>query len=289
MREAEYTQQTNGLRRQVEELSRKLESGGEQRRGEVCEVRLEEVLRGAFPGDTIEAVARGVNGADVRQRVCPPGAKSCGTILYESKHTAVWNRAWPAKLRDDQRAERAEVAVLVTAVLPKDVTHITLIDGVWVTSFACLPGLALLLRMNLLQLASHRQAVIGRGEKVELVYAYLTGDQFKRHVESLVSTYADMGTDLLKEKRALTTTWLPARKATGTGHGLHHGPLRRTANYRRSGCAAGTHTRWNSPECSTRPAAPRPTGGKTTKWCSCSLTAPTYGEPRLRRTRRRGP
>ena len=174
LREAEHAQQNEGLRQQVEELRRKLEAGGEQRRGEVCEVRLEEVLRAAFPGDTIEAVARGVNGADVRQRVCPPGAKPCGTILYESKHTAAWSARWPAKLRDDQHAERAEVAVLVTAVLPKEVTHIALIEGVWVTTPACLPGLALLLRTGLLQLATHRQAVIGRGEKMELVYAYLT-------------------------------------------------------------------------------------------------------------------
>ncbi len=207
LREAEYAQQTDGLRRQVEELRRKLEAGGEQRRGEVCEVRLEEVLRASFPADTIEAVARGVHGADVRQRVCTPGAKPCGTILYESKHTAAWSARWPAKLRDDQHAERAEVAVLVTAVLPKDITHIALIEGVWVTTPACLPGLALLLRTGLLQLATHRQAVIGRGEKMELVYAYLTGDQFQRHVESLVATYADMSADLVKEKRALTTMW----------------------------------------------------------------------------------
>ena len=207
LREAEHAQQTDSLRRQVDELRRKLESGGEQRRGEVCEVRLEEVLRAAFPTDAIEAVARGVNGADVRQRVCRPGAKPCGTILYENKHTATWNPCWPAKLRDDQRAECAEVAVLVTAALPREVTHIALVEGVWVTSFACLPGLALALRLGLLQLASHRQAVVGRGEKMEQVYAYLTGDQFKRHVESLVATYADMGADLLKEKRALTTMW----------------------------------------------------------------------------------
>ena len=97
--------------------------------------------------------------------------------------------------------------MLVTAVLPKGITHIALIDGVWVTNFGCLPGIALLLRMGMVQLASHRQAVVGRGEKMELVYAYLTGDQFQRHVESLVATYAEMGTDLLKEKRALTTMW----------------------------------------------------------------------------------
>ncbi len=207
VREAEHAQQTDGLRRQVEELRRKLEAGGEQRRGEVCEVRLEEFLRGAYPGDTIEPVARGTNGADVCQRVCVPGDKPCGTIIYENKHTVAWNPRWLAKVKDDQRAERAEVAVIVSTVLPKEVSTFALVDGVWVTSFACLPGLSIALRLGLLQLAAHRQAAIGRGEKMELVYAYLTGPQFQRHVESLAATFAAMGDDLAKEKRAITTSW----------------------------------------------------------------------------------
>ena len=215
LREAEFATQTDALRRQVDELRRKLEAGGEQQRGEVCEVRLEEVLRAQFPSDTIEAVAKGVNGADVRQRVCSPGAKSCGTILYENKHTAAWSPRWTTKLRDDQRAERADVAVLVTAALPKQVTTFALVDGVWVTNLACLPSLALALRMGLLQLASHRQAAVGRGEKMELVYAYLTGDSFKRHVESLVATYEDMGKDLFSEKNVLTKMWKRRERQLG--------------------------------------------------------------------------
>ena len=207
LREAEHTQQTEGLRRQVEDLRRKLEAGGEQRRAELSEVRLEEFLRGAFPGDTINPVARGVNGADVRQQVCVPGGAPCGTILYENKQTAAWNPRWLAKVKDDQQAERAEFAVIVTAVLPKEVTTFALIDGVWVTGFHCLPGLSLALRLSLLQLAAHRRAVVGRGEKMELVYAYLTGAQFQRHVEALAATFAHMGEDLLKEKRAITTSW----------------------------------------------------------------------------------
>ncbi len=207
LREAEHAQQNDALRRQVEDLRRKLETGGEQRRGEACEVCLEEALRTAFPADTIEPVARGVNGADVRQHVCPPGQPPCATILYESKHTAKWSPGWTTKLRDDQRAEQADVAVLVTAALPKEVTTFALVDGVWVTNLACLPSLALALRLGLLQVASHRQAAVGRGQKTELVYAYLTGDTFRRHVESLVTIYTDMGADLAKEKRALTTMW----------------------------------------------------------------------------------
>ena len=168
---------------------------------------LEETLRRAFPGDTIEPVACGVNGADVRHRVRPPGGEPCGTIIYESKQTAAWNPRWLAKVKDDQRAEQAEVAVIVSAVMPKDVSTFALIEGVWVTSFGCLPSLSLALRLGLLQLAAQRQVVNGREEKMELVYAYLTGAQFQRHVESLAATFADMDSDLMKEKRAITTSW----------------------------------------------------------------------------------
>ena len=207
LRETEHAQQTDALRRQVEDLRRRLDAGGEQRRGEAGEVRLEAVLRESFPTDAIEAIQRGVNGADVRQRVCSPAAKPCGVILYESKHTAAWNAQWTAKLRDDQRREQADVAVLVTAVLPKAVTTFALVDGVWVTSVACLPSLALALRLSLLQLASHRQAAINRGEKAEELFDYVTSDQFSQRIESVVFRIQHMQRDLEKEQNAMTKIW----------------------------------------------------------------------------------
>ncbi len=207
LREVEHAQQTDALRRTVEDLRRRLDAGGEQRRGEAGELRLEAVLRESFPADTIEAIQRGVNGADVRQRVCTPAAKPCGTILYESKLTATWNAQWPGKLRDDLRREQADVAVLVTAVLPKAVTTFALVDGVWVTSVACLPSLALALRLSLLQLASHRQAAVNREEKGEALFHYVTSAQFAERIESAVLLIQGLDSDLEKEKHAMTKIW----------------------------------------------------------------------------------
>ena len=207
LRETEHAQQTETMRRQIDELRRRLDAGGEQRRGDACEVVLEEVLRAAFPADTVEAIARGVNGADVRQRVCSAAAKPCGTILYESKHTANWNPQWPGKLRDDLRREQADVAVLVTAVLPKAVTTFALVDGVWVTSVACLPSLALALRLSLLQLASHRQAAVNREEKGEELFKYVTSAQFAERIESAVLLIQGLDGDLEKEKHAMSKIW----------------------------------------------------------------------------------
>ena len=212
LRDAEHAEQTASLRRQVEELRRRLEAGGEQRRGELCEVRLEEFLRTNFPADTIEPVPRGYHGADVCQHVCVPGRPACGTIVYENKHTANWSPRWLAKLKEDQRGVRADVAVLVTAALPKEVTTFALLDGVWVTNFACLPGLALALRLHMVQLAAHRQAVVGHSEKKDLLYAYMTGNEFKRRVETLFEVVSDLGQCLDKEKRLMTASW--ARQET---------------------------------------------------------------------------
>lgn len=207
LREVEHVQQTDAMRRQIDELRRRLDAGGEQRRGEASELRLEAMLRESFPADTIEPVQRGVNGADVRQRVCSSASKPCGTILYESKHTAAWNSQWTSKLRDDQRREQADVAVLVTAVLPKAVTTFALVDGVWVTSVACLPSLALALRLSLLQLAAHRQAAVNRGEKAEELFDFVVSEQFAERIQAVVHTIQDMQTELEKEQNAMTRIW----------------------------------------------------------------------------------
>ena len=232
LKEAEYAQQTQTLRKQVDELRRKLEAGGEQRRGEVCEVRLEEFLRVTHPSDTIEPVAPGANGADVCQRVCAPGMPVCGTIIYENKHTAAWNQGWIAKLKEDQRAERAEAAVLVSTALPKGLSTFMMIDGVWVTSYNCLPGLSHALRITMLQVAASRQAAIGRGEKTEMLYTYVTGSEFKQSVEAMFEIIGCLDQDFIKEKRAVTMAWKRREKQLEAFGELRDRVFRQLARHR---------------------------------------------------------
>ncbi len=120
------------MQKQIEELKRRAEQGSQQLQGEVQELELETLLKTKFPRDTIEPVPKGEHGGDVLQRVLGPLGQICGTILWESKRTKNWSDGWLAKLRDDQRTAKAEIAVIVSQVLPKDIETFGLVDGVWV-------------------------------------------------------------------------------------------------------------------------------------------------------------
>ncbi|MGH8611895.1 MAG: DUF2130 domain-containing protein, partial [Gammaproteobacteria bacterium] len=130
---AEKEQTISSMQKQIEELKRKAEQGSQQLQGEVMELELENLLRTRFPRDTIEPVAKGVHGGDVLHHVLGPLGQPCGTILWESKRTKGWSDGWLAKLREDQREAKAEVAILMSAALPKGVETFELIESVWVT------------------------------------------------------------------------------------------------------------------------------------------------------------
>src|ERR1700737_4465038 len=153
---SEREAQISGMQRQIEELRRKAEQGSQQLQGEASEIELESLLRGRFPRDLIEPVAKGEFGGDVLHRVLGPGGQACGTILWESKRTRNWNDAWLAKLRDDQRAAKAEIALIVSSALPKGADSFDLIDNVWATEPRFAIPLAIALRQSLIELASSR-------------------------------------------------------------------------------------------------------------------------------------
>jgi len=203
----EKEQTIASMQRQIEELKRRAEQGSQQLQGEVQELELEALLRDKFPRDTIEPVPKGEHGGDVLHRVVGPMGQPCGTILWESKRTKNWSDGWLAKLRDDQRAAKADIAVIVTHVLPKDVDTFNLIDGVWVTSSRCAVSVAIALRQSMLELAAARQAGEGQQTKMELVYQYLTGPRFRHRIQAIVEKFTDMHEDLDKERKAMTRLW----------------------------------------------------------------------------------
>ena len=208
---AEKDQQMDTMRRQIEALKKKSEQGSQQLQGEAAEVLLEERLGATFPLDTFEPVGKGVAGADVLQRVSGAGG-SAGVILWESKRTANWNPAWLGKLREDQRSAGADLTVLVSAVRPEGIDSFTQIDGVWVCAPSHALALAAVLRHTLVSVASAKVAQEGQETKMELVYAYLTGPQFRHRVEAIVENFEDMRADLDRERRALTKLWAKREK-----------------------------------------------------------------------------
>jgi hypothetical protein len=202
------------MQRQIEELKRRAEQGSQQLQGEVQELELESLLRARFPRDTIEPVPKGEHGGDVLQRVLGPLGQTCGTILWESKRTKNWSDGWLVKLREDQRAAKAEIAVLVTQALPKDMESFDLVDGVWVTPPRTALAVALALRQTLSEVALARQAGEGQQTKMELVYQYLMGPRFRQRVQAIVEAFSSMREDLDKEKKAIMKQWAKREQQT---------------------------------------------------------------------------
>jgi len=195
------------MQRQIEDLKRRAEQGSQQLQGEARELELESLLRTKFPRDVIEPVPKGEYGGDVLHRVTGPLGQPCGTILWEAKRTKNWSDGWLPKLRDDQRAAKAEIALIVSHVLPKGVDAFDLIDGVWVTDSRCAIPVAIALRHSLIELAGARQANEGQQSKMELVYQYLTGPRFRHRVQAIVEKFSDMQDDLDKERKTTTRLW----------------------------------------------------------------------------------
>ena len=199
--------QLAGMQRQIEDLRRKADQGSQQLQGEALEVELESLLRSRFPRDLIEPVAKGEFGGDVVHGVMAANGQRCGTILWESKRTKAWNNAWLGKLRDDQRAAKAEVALIVSSVLPKGVESFDLVDNIWVAEPRFAIPLAVALRQSLIDVAASRQAQEGQQTKTEVMYAYLIGPRFRHRIEAIVEKFTDMQADLNRERATMTRLW----------------------------------------------------------------------------------
>ena len=212
IKEEAKEKQIADMRRQIDDLKRKAEQGSQLAQGELLELNLETILRTNFPYDQIEPVPKGVNGADVLQKVFTQNGQCCGTIIWESKRTKAWSDGWIAKLKEDQRAVKAEIAALMSSVVPKEVTNIGNISGVWVTNTVSVVGLAMALRANLTQVAAMKLSNVGKQEKMDVLYAYLSGTEFRQRVEAIVEHFGQMQQDLEKEKRAMTMLWSKRQK-----------------------------------------------------------------------------
>jgi len=212
LKDAEKDKQLDDMKRQIDELKRKAEQGSQQMQGEVLELELEESLKEEFPFDVIEPVAKGVKGGDIIQTVKTQSGRICGKILWETKRTKNWSESWIQKLKDDQRDAKADLAILASESLPKGLQHFRLISGVWVTDILSAVSLALALRVVLIQVARERVTQVGKKEKMELAYNYLTGQEFRNRVEAIVESFTAMKMDLEAERRAMLKIWAKREK-----------------------------------------------------------------------------
>lgn len=204
---AEKDKKLSDAEKQIQELQRKIQQGSQQLQGEVMELELEEVLRNAFPFDEIKEVPKGIRGADVIQIVKTRAGVVCGTIVWESKNTRNWSQPWVQKLIEDQRTLKAELAVLVTSVLPEDIKTFGPLDNIWVSDMKYAVALGQVLRQQLLNVKSAYLANEGKATKAEVVYDYLISNEFKQRIEVWVEYFKERQEEINKEKGYYMKKW----------------------------------------------------------------------------------
>jgi hypothetical protein len=212
LKEREYQKQLDDQKKLIDEMKRKAEQGSMQMQGEVQELALEELLAATYPFDRIEEVGKGIRGADCIQRVVNSRQQNCGAIVYESKRTKNFANDWIDKLKQDQIKCKAEIAVLVTETFPSDMDRFGEKDGVWICGFHEVKSVSLVLRAMLLKTQSVKSSEDNKGDKMELLYSYLTSQEFVQNIKRITENYSGMIDQLNSEKKAMYKIWASREK-----------------------------------------------------------------------------
>jgi hypothetical protein len=203
----EYEKKLEDQKKLIDEMKRKAEQGSMQMQGEVQELAIEAYLSEQFPLDTIEEIKKGERGADCVQIINSRSGTHLGKIYYESKRTKEFQKSWIEKLKADMRTKGADIGVLITEAMPKEHERLVQIEGVWVCSYEEFKGLCRVLRESVLQVSTAMAAQENRGEKMHMLYDYLTGNEFKMQVEAIVEGFVQMKEDLDRERRSMEGNW----------------------------------------------------------------------------------
>lgn len=212
MRMKELEKQLDDQKKMAEEMKRKADQGSMQLQGEVQELALEEMLRAAFPFDLIGEVGKGVRGADCIQTVRNSFGQECGKIIYESKRTKHFDKGWIEKLKADQRRTSSDIAVIVTQALPDDVNKFAQVDGVWICTFAEVAPLSHVLRDGILKIFTAAKNQENRGDKMHLLYGYLTSSEFSEQWKAIREGFMSMKLSIQRERDAMEKLWKQREK-----------------------------------------------------------------------------
>ncbi|MHB9070234.1 MAG: DUF2130 domain-containing protein [Sedimentisphaerales bacterium] len=195
------------MQEQIENLKRKAETGSQEAQGEALEQEMQEYLERSFPYDRFEEVKKGARGADVLHIVHNQSGKECGKILWESKNTKDFQKTWASKLKSDQQEAKADIAVIMSIALPSEMNNFGIYDGVWVTDYKSAIGLATALRQGLIEATRQKAITAGRDTIKDVIYNYITSQEFALHIQAVVTAYRQMKEDLESEKRSMLKIW----------------------------------------------------------------------------------
>ena len=212
LRMKEMEKRLEDATRLAEEMKRKAEQGSMQLQGEVQELALEELLKEHFPFDTIQEVGKGVEGADCILVVRNQKGIECGKIIFESKRTKGWSNSWVDKLKNDMRNQQADLAILVSQVFPKGMDCFGEKDGVWIASFKEVIALTFALRDTIMRISDARKSEENKGEKMQMLYNFLTGIEFRQQIEAIVEGFMAIKTSISKERIQMEKIWKEREK-----------------------------------------------------------------------------
>jgi hypothetical protein len=216
LKQRELEKQRDDAKQAADELRRRMEQGSQQAQGEALELTLEAELAFRFPTDRVEPIANGAYGADILHTVVTADGRNCGSITWETKNAQSWNSKWLEKLRTDVISSKSEFGVLVSTALPEGVKYFDQIDGMYVCSLSVWFAVAAMLRQQIINLAFARASAEGRDQKMDVVYRYLTGPEFRERVNAIIQTFVGMQDQLNQEKRALMKHWSRREKQIQT-------------------------------------------------------------------------
>jgi hypothetical protein len=212
LRFKELQKQLEDQRKLTEEMKRKQDQGSMQLQGEVQELAIEEWLAVQFPLDTIEEIKKGARGGDCIQIVNTRSRQNCGKIYYESKRTKDFQSNWIEKFKTDMREKNADIGVLVTEAMPSDLDRMGIKDGIWVCSYEEFKGLCAVLRESIIQLSLVVSSQENKGDKMHMLYDFLTSNTFRMQIEAIVEGFSSMKEALESEKRAMQRIWKEREK-----------------------------------------------------------------------------
>ncbi|MBL7837006.1 MAG: DUF2130 domain-containing protein [Bacteroidetes bacterium] len=208
----ELQKQLEDQKKLAEEMRRKAEQGSMQMQGEVQELAIEDMLKQTFPFDRISEVGKGVRGADLIQTVVNNLGMDCGTIVWESKRTKEFQPLWIEKFKADFRQSGGDIGVIVTQAMPKDMEGFGLKDGIYICQYHEAKSLALILRMSLIRISEAASANENKGEKMQMLYSYLTGNEFKHQIEAITEGFMSMKKAIISERNAMEKIWKEREK-----------------------------------------------------------------------------
>ena len=203
----EFEKKINDMQKALEDAQRKGKQGSQQLQGEVLELDLEGQLKSQFPLDEFLPIPKGIEGADIWQKVKDEHGNEVGGILWETKRTKNWDKKWLPKLREDTRRVNASECILVTEILPDEVKSFHRVEKVWICNYEFALHVARTVRYLLLRVAATQGAAQHEDEELRIIYQYITSDAFKHKIEAHDEAVRVMRDDLFSEIRLTQTRW----------------------------------------------------------------------------------